>query len=105
MSNEEAWRRTNHEPVNIIIKRRKCKWIGHTLRKPQYDIIRQALEWNPAWKRRRGRPRQTWRRSIADELHKARETWSEIKVETRNRVRWRHVVKALFFHWEGSGSN
>jgi hypothetical protein len=50
----------NHEPINIIIKRRKWKWIGHTLRKPQDDITRQALEWNPAWKRRWGRPRQTW---------------------------------------------
>jgi hypothetical protein len=40
MSNEEMWRRTNHEPINIIIKGRKWKWIGHTLRKPQDDITR-----------------------------------------------------------------
>jgi hypothetical protein len=60
MSNEEVWRRTNHEPINIIIKRIKWKWIGHTLRKPQVDITRQALECKPAGKRR-GRPRQTWR--------------------------------------------
>jgi hypothetical protein len=39
MSNEEVWRRTNQEPINIIIKRRNWKWIGHILRKPQDDII------------------------------------------------------------------
>jgi hypothetical protein len=60
MMNEEVWKRTNHEPINII-KRRKWKWTGHTLRKPQDDVTRQALEWNSAGKRRRGRPRQTWR--------------------------------------------
>jgi hypothetical protein len=85
----------NHEPINIIIKRRKWKWIGHTLRKPQDDITRQALEWNPAGKIKRGRTRQTWLRSIADELQKAGKMWSEIKVEARNQVRWRHVVEAL----------
>jgi hypothetical protein len=57
MSNEEVCRRINHGPINIIIKIRKWKWIGHTLRKPQDDITRQDLEWNPAG--RRGRPRQT----------------------------------------------
>jgi hypothetical protein len=54
-----VWRRTNHEPINIIMKR-KWKWIVHTLKKPQDDNTRQALEWKPAGKRRRGRPRQTW---------------------------------------------
>jgi hypothetical protein len=95
MSNEEVWRRTNHEPINIIFKRRKWKWIGHTLRKPQDDITKQALEWNPAGKRRRVRPRQTWQQSIADGLQKARKAWPKIKVEAKKRVHWRHVVEAL----------
>jgi hypothetical protein len=51
---------TNHEPINIIIKRRKLKWIGHTLRKHDDNINRQALAWNLAGKRGRGRPKQTW---------------------------------------------
>jgi hypothetical protein len=38
ISNEEVWRLTNHEPINIIIKRRKWKWIGHTLRKPRMTL-------------------------------------------------------------------
>jgi hypothetical protein len=88
LSNEDVWRRTNYETINIIIKRRKWKWSGHTLRKPQDDITRQALEWNPAGKRK-GRPRRAWRRSMADELQKAGKTWSEIKVEARNRVQRR----------------
>ncbi|KAJ4440174.1 hypothetical protein ANN_08312 [Periplaneta americana] len=38
---------TEEEPIEIQIKRRKWRWIGHTLRKPNKAIERQALEWNP----------------------------------------------------------
>ena len=51
--------RTN---INTQIKKRKWVWIGQTLRKPPNSITRQALNWNPQGKRRRGRPRNTWRR-------------------------------------------
>ena len=33
MTNEELWARTGQEDVETTIKRRKWKWIGHTLRK------------------------------------------------------------------------
>ena len=43
-------------------RKRKWRWIGHTLRKPLETITRQAITWNPPGKRRRGRPRNTWQR-------------------------------------------
>ena len=42
--------KTNQLPVEIEIKRRKLRWTGHTLRKPQSSITRQALTWNPQGK-------------------------------------------------------
>ena len=45
MSNEELWKRKNHEPVRKIIRRMKRRWIGHTLHKPQEDLRKQALDW------------------------------------------------------------
>ncbi|XP_055384586.1 uncharacterized protein LOC129614181 [Condylostylus longicornis] len=51
----------------LQIKRRKWRWIGHTLRRPSEAIARQALEWNPQGKRRVGRPRTTWRRTVEKE--------------------------------------
>ncbi|XP_030745176.1 uncharacterized protein LOC115874223 [Sitophilus oryzae] len=59
---------TNQQEVGIEIRKRKWSWIGHTLRKPDSNIARSALEWNPQGKRTQGRPAQTWRRSILDEL-------------------------------------
>ena len=51
VSNNTLWTKTNQLPVEIEIKRRKWRWIGHTLRKPTSSITRQALTWNPQGKR------------------------------------------------------
>ncbi|RUS72506.1 hypothetical protein EGW08_019734 [Elysia chlorotica] len=69
--------------------------IGHTLRKPPTDITRQSLEWNPQGKRKVGRPKQTWRRSMEAEIRSAGRTWTELKSDAQNRVRWRGVALAL----------
>ena len=93
ISNEELWGRTHQTRIEERIKRRKWKWIGHTLRKPENNITRSALEWNPQGFRRRGRPRQSW--SVLDELAKKNITWLEAKRTAKNRVRWRSMVDAL----------
>ena len=59
ISNNTLWTKTNQLPVEIEIKRRKWRWIGHTLKKPTTSITRQALTWNPQGKMKRGRPRNT----------------------------------------------
>nr|KAG5703791.1 hypothetical protein BaRGS_009589 [Batillaria attramentaria] len=66
--NEELWERAGQEPVAKQILRRKWGWIGHTLRKPASSTTRQALTWNPQGKRKRGRPRNSWRRDTEAEL-------------------------------------
>ena len=83
------------EPVSDIIRRRKWRWIGHTLRKPVTDITRHALSWNPATKRRRGRPRNTWQRSVEDEAKEVGKSWPRIKKLAKIRVRWRTFVDGL----------
>ena len=60
--NEDLWQSANQYSISIHSKKRKCAWIGHTLRKPPGSITRQALKWNPQGKRSRGRPRNTWHR-------------------------------------------
>nr|KAG5697588.1 hypothetical protein BaRGS_019809 [Batillaria attramentaria] len=68
--NEELWERAGQEPAAKQILRRKWGWIGHTLRKPTSSTTRQALTWNPQGKRKRGRPRNSWRRDTEAELYK-----------------------------------
>jgi len=47
ISNEEPWRRTEETDISIQIRRWKWNWVGHTLRKGNEAIEREALDWNP----------------------------------------------------------
>ena len=71
------------------ILRRKWGWIGHTLRKPASSTTPQALTWNPQGKRKRGRPRNSWRQDTEAELKQQGTNWSGMTRATQNRVRWR----------------
>jgi hypothetical protein len=64
ISNEELWRWTEETEMSTQNERRKWNWIGHTLREGNENIEREAVDWNPQGKRRRGRPRHTWQRSV-----------------------------------------
>ena len=93
--NTELWSRTGQKPIDEEIRRRKWNWVGHTLRKRQGAIERAALDWNPQGARRRGRPKITWRRSVATEVENTGWTWNEVKALARDRDGWRGFVEAL----------
>nr|KAG5695522.1 hypothetical protein BaRGS_008025 [Batillaria attramentaria] len=84
--NEELWERAGQEPMAKQILRRKWGWIGHTFRKPASSTTRQALTWNPQGKRKRGRPRNSWRRDTEAELCKQGTNWTGVARLAQNRV-------------------
>ena len=93
--NIELWEKTKQEQIEITLRRRTWRWVGHTLRKPNNDITQQALEWNPQGTRRRGRPKETWRRTIQRNLEENGLSWKTVKAEAKNRIKWRCTVDAL----------
>lgn len=95
ISNTELWRSTNEEPIIRQITRRKWKWIGHTLRKPHDNITKTALEWNPQGSRRPGRPKNTWRRTVLQELQQQNKTFDDVKTLCNDRIKWNSLVEAL----------
>jgi len=62
ISNKDLWEVTGQEDINVEIRKRKFRWIGYTLRKEDGEIPKAALLWNPQRNRKRGRPRNSWRR-------------------------------------------
>ena len=61
ISNQDLWYLTNQEPITQEIRKRKWRWIGHSLRRPNTNIARQALRWNPqGCGRRVCTPANTW---------------------------------------------
>jgi hypothetical protein len=75
-------------------EKRKWSWIGHTLRKPSGITEKDALDWNPQGKRRRGRLKKTWKRTVEEEARDQGKRWQEVKALAKNKVRWRSFVKA-----------
>jgi hypothetical protein len=73
------------------IRKRKFRWIGHTLRKGEQPS-KVALQWNPQGNRGRGRPRNSWRRSA---LREAGRSWSELRHLATDREKWRTLVDDL----------
>ena len=95
ISNIDLWERTGQLPLNTQILRRKFKWIGHTLRRPTFEVQRQALTWNLEGTRRRGAPRLTWRRKLKNELEYMGKTFEDIEEMAQNRQSWRRFVNGL----------
>ena len=95
ISNVDLWTRTKQKQINIQIKQRRFKWIGHTLRKQNLEIPKQALDWVLVGTRGRGRPKLTWQRQLVADLINMDKTWDEIKMLAQNRVGWRQFVAGL----------
>ena len=58
----EMWKKTGEEPMQEQLRRRKWKWLGHTLRRSDDSVAKQPLQWTPQGHRGRERPRNTWER-------------------------------------------
>lgn len=93
ISNEDLWQKAEIGPINQEIKKRKWGWIGHTMRKDDNEIAKQAFNWNPQGSRKRGRPKKTWKRTITEEAHPY--SLSEIRSMAKNRTRFRIFVETL----------
>ncbi|EYC14231.1 hypothetical protein Y032_0041g416 [Ancylostoma ceylanicum] len=69
VNNEEVLRRSNTTSRNVTIAQRRLRLAGHILRMPQQRIPHGAMSWiPPTGKRPRGRPRNTWLRTFANDL-------------------------------------
>jgi hypothetical protein len=65
---------------------------GLTLRKDDEQPSKVVLQWNPQGNRGRGRPRNSWRRSI---LREAGRSWSDLKYLATDRDKWENLVDDL----------
>ena len=90
ISNADLHERTQQQTMEQLTKR-KWRWIGHTLRRPEGNIARTCLRWNPQGKRLVGRSQTTRRIGMGRErkTKKIGRTWRELDLETRDRVGWR----------------
>jgi hypothetical protein len=75
--------------METLLFQKRWRWLGHVLRKSFEDMTKVALRWTPEGKRKRGRPKTTWRRTIENEI---KETWDTIERKANNREEWSKLV-------------
>ena len=95
ISNEDLLTRCGKEDMETTIIKRRWKWIGHILRKDPSSITRTALHWTLDGKRKRGRPRVTWRRTVDSEIKAMQHSWGSLTRLAQNRQEWKNFVAAL----------
>ena len=71
ITNKEVLKMAEIENLSEDVRRRRWKFIGHIMRKEPNNDCRTALTWAPEGRRKRGRPRTTWRRTAEGVREKA----------------------------------
>ena len=95
ISNSALHERTNTKPITLEVRARRWRWIGHVLRMPQASLPKIALRWTPDGRRKRGRPKETWRRTVEREMKEQGWTWNFLERRAVDRPQWRALVSAL----------
>ncbi|VDP37335.1 unnamed protein product [Schistosoma curassoni] len=78
ISNKQLWEKTNQIPSEEEIRKKRWKWIGHTLRKAPNCVTRRASTWSPQGQRKRGRPKNTLRREMETDMRRMNNNWIEL---------------------------
>ena len=90
ITNEEVLTRGSSRPLHDIVTEHRLKLARHVLRRLAERHAKTALTWIPiAGKRKRGRPRATWKRTIKKDLYLGGITWQGMETATADRSRWR----------------
>ena len=67
------------------------RWYGHVLRRDDGHILRKALQFEVRGKRKRGRPKKTWKTQVEEESMSV----GLEKKDAMNRARWRVGVREI----------
>jgi hypothetical protein len=94
-SNEALREETKQEYVTNAIRKRRWAYIGHALRMNEDRIPRQTLMWTPNGKRKRGRPKETLKRTIEREAKAIGLKIEDLQNIVANRQTWRTMTSAL----------
>ena len=92
VSNERLREITGLQPVDEYIRMSRWKWLGHVFRK-EGSIVRLAPGWEAQGRRGRGRPKETWVRTMIREA--GEECWGDLEEMAQDRGWWKEFIVAL----------
>lgn len=89
ITNEEVYRRTSTQPLSQRIEKNRVRYAGHIIRMTADRDPKIALNWRPEGRRRRGRPRLTWRRTFQQDLERRNVDLDMVEEIASDRDAWR----------------
>ena len=95
ISNVELHKKAVCDSAVLEIKCQWLRWLGHVLRMPTESIPKVALRWMPHRRRKSGRPKTTWQKTVMAELQEMGLSWGEAQAAAKDRTLWRNIVVAL----------
>ena len=100
VTNEEVRRRAGvEELLSETVRKRRWSFIGHTLRRDRKDLARNALTWTPVGRRKRGRPKETYRRTVERERNQmGLHSWVAAAAVASDRAEWRGLITGATIH-------
>jgi hypothetical protein len=104
--NEDGfWRiRMNYELNDIIknadivrfVKSKRMAWLGHVMRMEGKRIPKRVLEWKPAGRRNKGRPRKRWIEDIEEDIQiMGVRGWRKL---CKERAEWKKITEKVKTH-------
>ena len=93
ISNQSVRDKTDVPWLDTLLMESRWKWLGHVLRRDKKAIVRNVVQWTPTvGRRRRGRPKPTWIRTMKRE---AGADWDSVEEDAQDRGGWRERWRAL----------
>ena len=96
VSEQELRRRTGQQTITEKLRINRWRWYGHVLRMPEQRTPKQALYWKPTGRRRVGRPKDTWQRTIQRDLTEKNLERADVEARADDRGAWRRFVADLW---------
>jgi len=92
--NGEVMKRAQIENLHDIIQKRRCKFCrSYSTPIQQERPAFMAMTWvSEEGKRKKGRPKKTWRSTFQEDLKEKRVRWNGVRRVASDRCRWRSLV-------------
>ena len=92
ITNQAILTRSKVDSLATTVEKRRLSWLGHLLRMNSSRYATKALSWTPEGRRKRGRPKNTWRRTVENDLTIRGMGWYSVKRAAADRRRWKKIA-------------
>ena len=96
ISIEELYRLKSTKTVSETTRERRWRYIEHILSREFSSHVRVALTWKPEGRRKKGRRKETWRRTVEEEMMTrfGWNGWREAHQVAQDKAMWRQTCWA-----------